>query len=147
MMEGKTGQLLVAILFSKYRHTEVQSSPPTFYFSFVEIQSLQMQIKVLIYAGETCGKAVKMRDRHYLAKLRHLASILRMMSDMKKKSRTLTLFNRCTSLVLNVPEYIILSFQVNYSKVLLVKNPLKNPKPSYCSLYGILLFATQLLFS
>lgn len=65
-----------------------------------------------------------MRDKPYLAQTRYLASILSMMSDMKEKSRTLTLSDKSTNLVLRVPEYIILSFQVNYSKVLLVKNPL-----------------------
>lgn len=82
-----------------------------------------MQIKTLRYAGQTLG-VVTMRDEPYLPKLRHLASILCRLSDLKEKSRTLTLFNKSTNLVLNVPEYIILFFQVNYSKVLLVKNPL-----------------------
>lgn len=64
------------------------------------------------------------------------------MHDMKEKSRTHTLSNKSTNLVLNVPEYIILSFQVNYFKILLVKNPFKNLNFSHFSIYGILLFAT-----
>lgn len=69
------------------------------------------------------------------------------MCDMKEMSRTHTLSNKSTNLVLNVPEYIILSFQMNYFKVLLVKSPFKNLNSSRFSIYGILLFAIQLLFS